>query len=132
MMYLPSGVIMAWVTIAPKGLSASFDISFPIRKFQTPTQFRVTVTAKLKSSDKLKKQKSQTRPVFASQISIEFVSQTRPVEFTSQTRLIEFVSQTRLIEFVSQTRLIEFASQTRLIEFASQTRTNLIESTWSS
>lgn len=55
--YFPSGVMMACVTMAPKGLSASFATSFPIRKSHTPTQFLVAVTAKLRLSDKLEKKK---------------------------------------------------------------------------
>jgi len=51
--YLLSCVIQACVTIAPNGLSASFDISLPVNKSQTPTQSLVTVTAKLPSSAKL-------------------------------------------------------------------------------
>lgn len=45
--------MQACVTIAPSGLSASFDINLPVSKSQTPTQSLVTVTAKLPSSAKL-------------------------------------------------------------------------------
>jgi len=45
--------MQACVTIAPSGLSASFDINLPVSKSQTPTQSLVTVTAKLHSSAKL-------------------------------------------------------------------------------
>lgn len=51
--YFPSGVISACVTIAPRGLSASFVNNRPDRVSQTPTQPRVTVTAK-STADKLK------------------------------------------------------------------------------
>lgn len=44
-MYLPSGVISACVTIAPKRLSANFDSKRPDRISHTPTQLRVTVAA---------------------------------------------------------------------------------------
>lgn len=53
--YFPSGVTMACVTIAPRGLSASLAINLPIRRSHTPTQFRVTVTPRLKSLERLKK-----------------------------------------------------------------------------
>lgn len=52
--YFPSCVIRACVTIAPSGLSANFAINFPIFKSQTPTQFLVAVTARLKLSERLK------------------------------------------------------------------------------
>lgn len=51
--YLLSCVMQACVTIAPSGLSASFDINLPVSKSQTPTQSLVTVMAKLPSSAKL-------------------------------------------------------------------------------
>lgn len=51
--HLLSCVMQAWVTIAPSGLSASFDINLPVSKSQTPTQSLVTVAAKLPSSAKL-------------------------------------------------------------------------------
>lgn len=50
---LLSCVMQACVTIAPNGLSASFDINLPVCRSQTPTQSLVTVTAKLPSSAKL-------------------------------------------------------------------------------
>lgn len=49
----PSWVIQAWVTIAPKGLSASFEINLPVCKSQIPTQSLVTMAAILHSSAKL-------------------------------------------------------------------------------
>lgn len=45
-MYFPSGVISAWVTMAPKWLSASLDKRRPERNSQTPTQLLVTVAAR--------------------------------------------------------------------------------------
>ena len=51
----PSCVIQAWVTIAPKGVSANFEINFPVCKSQIPTQSLVTVAAKLQSSARLLK-----------------------------------------------------------------------------
>lgn len=53
--YLPSRVISACVTIAPRGLSASFETNLPNLKSHTPTQLRVTVIANPKSRDKLNK-----------------------------------------------------------------------------
>lgn len=44
--YFPSGVISAWVTMAPKWLSASLDRRRPDRNSQTPTQLLVTVAAR--------------------------------------------------------------------------------------
>lgn len=62
----PSWVIQAWVTIAPKGLSANFEISLPVCKSQIPTQSLVTVTARLHSSAKLR-----TRKVIIDQNAID-------------------------------------------------------------
>lgn len=53
MIDLPSCVMQACVTIAPKGLSANFEINFPVCKSQIPTQSLVTVAAKLQSSARL-------------------------------------------------------------------------------
>lgn len=36
----------AWVTMAPSGESANLLTSLPSRRFQMPTQFLVTVTAR--------------------------------------------------------------------------------------
>lgn len=44
--YRLSGVMRAWVTMAPRGLSASLESRRPICRSQTPTQPRVTVTAR--------------------------------------------------------------------------------------
>lgn len=47
--------MLAWVTIAPRGESASLAVSLPILVSQSPTQLRVTVTANGRWGAKLKK-----------------------------------------------------------------------------
>ena len=51
--HLDSLVMPAWVTMAPRGESASLHTSFPRRRFQIPTQFLVTVTASGRVGDRL-------------------------------------------------------------------------------
>jgi len=51
---LPSRVISACVTIAPSGESANLAISFPVFRFQTPTQLRVAVAAALAPGEMLR------------------------------------------------------------------------------
>jgi hypothetical protein len=46
--------MIAWVTIAPRGESASLSIILPVLKSQTPTQLRVTVAAMFLSDEMLK------------------------------------------------------------------------------